>query len=171
MAIAPPLVMAKTLFQGVKTNLVPLQSSITAAEQMVTASGNAATSLMDQALSVVLALDPLLDQVLDKMHAAIDSLLDLITKLQQGIELAKSALDRLMDEINATVSEIRSQLDELNDSVHRQAQGYLEKIQLQSTIDGLLDKLDELSASMIDPLDVKLNQANGSIASFITDCP
>ena len=169
MAIAPPLAMAKTLFQGVKANLVPLQSSITAAEQMVTASGNAATSLMDQALSVVLALDPLLDQVLDKMHAAIDSLLDLITKLQQGIELAKSALDRLMDEINATVSEIRSQLDELNDSVHRQAQGYLEKIQLQSTIDGLLDKLDELSASMIDPLDVKLNQANGSIASFVQD--
>jgi vacuolar-type H+-ATPase subunit I/STV1 len=124
---------------------------------------------MDQAQALVLALNPLLDQVLEKLQQAIDALIGLLAQLQKGIETAKSALDAILDTVLGSVRMIREQLDGLLDSVHEQAQAYLEKIQLQPLIDDLLDKLDEIAASIFDPIDEKIHESSGSISTFVKD--
>ena len=169
MATAPPLAISKGLFQGAKAGIVTLQKSITSAVDLVTASGTSATALMDQAQALVLALNPLLDQVLEKLQQAIDALIGLLAQLQKGIETAKSALDAILDTVLGSVRLIREQLDGLLDSVHEQAQAYLEKIQLQPLIDDLLDKLDEIAASIFDPIDEKINKSSGTISTFVKD--
>jgi phage-related protein len=167
MASAPPLAIARGLFQGVKANIPPLQSSIQTAMDLVDSCGTSATALMVQAQSVVLALDPVLDQVLEKLQPVLDALVDLLTQLQQGIEAAKSALDNLMDEVKQHVAAMRSQCDALLKQVQDQAQAFLEKIQLQATIDGALEKLDAMSEPIFSAMDEQLNASSGRIATWV----
>jgi ABC-type transporter Mla subunit MlaD len=145
-----------------------LQSSIGSAESLVKKAGKTANDLMDQAQALVLALNPVLDLVLEKLQDAIDALVGLLTQLQQGIVAAKSALDALFEKLLAAVNEMREQMNALLETVKDQAQEFISKIQIQETVDGLVQKLHEFSEPVFASAEEKLDQSTGSVAGFVT---
>ena len=167
MAIAPPLALAKSLYLGVKESIPTLQISIESAESLVKKAGKTATDLMDQAQALVLALNPALDLVLEKLQDAIDALVSLLTQLQQGIVAAKSALDGLFEQLVASVDEMREQTNALLDTVKDHAQQFIAKIQIQETVDGLVQKLHDFSEPVFESANEKLDESTGSVAGFV----
>ena len=167
MAIAPPLAIAKSLYLGVKASIPTLQTSIESAESLVKKAGKTATDLMDQAQALVLALNPALDLVLEKLQDAIDALVGLLTQLQQGIVAAKAALDELFEQLVASVDEMREQTNALLDTVKDQAQQFIDKIQIQETVDGLVQKLHDFSEPVFESANEKLDGSTGSVAGFV----
>ena len=93
----------------------------------------------------MLALNPVLDSVLEKLQDAIDALVGLLAQLQQGIVAAKSALDALFEQLVASVDEMREQTNVLLETVKDHAQQFIAKIQIQETVDGLVQKLHQRS--------------------------
>ena len=167
MAIAPPLAIAKSLYLGVKASIPALQSSIESAESLVKKAGKTANDLMDQAQALVLALNPVLDLVLEKLQDAIDALVGLLTQLQQGIVAAKSALDALFEKLVASVDDMREQMNALLETVKDQAQEFISKIKIQETVDGLVQKLHEFSEPVLASAEEKLDESTGSVAGFV----
>ena len=167
MAIAPPLAIAKSLYLGVKASIPALQSSIESAESLVKKAGKTANDLMDQAQALVLALNPVLDLVLEKLQDAIDALVGLLTQLQQGIVAAKSALDALFEKLVASVDDMREQMNALLETVKDQAQEFISKIKIQETVDGLVQKLHEFSEPLLASAEEKLDESTGSVAGFV----
>ena len=167
MAIAPPLAMAKSLYLGVKASIPTLQSSIESAESLVKKAGKTANDLMDQAEALVLALHPVLDLVLEKLQDAIDALVGLLTQLQQGIVAAKSALDALFEKLEASVDAMREEVDALLETVKDQAQDFISKIQIQETVEGLVQKLHDFSEPLLASAEEKLDESTGSVAGFV----
>jgi ABC-type transporter Mla subunit MlaD len=167
MAIAPPLAMAKSLYLGVKASIPTLQTSIESAESLVKKAGKTANDLMDQAQALVLALNPALDLVLEKLQDAIDALVGLLTQLQQGIVAAKSALDALFEQLVASVDDMREQMNALLETVKDQAQEFISKIKIQETVDGLVQKLHEFSEPVLASAEEKLDESTGSVAGFV----
>jgi phage-related protein len=167
MAIAPPLAMAKSLYLGVKASIPTLQTSIESAESLVKKAGKTANDLMDQAQALVLALNPALDLVLEKLQDAIDALVGLLTQLQQGIVAAKSALDALFEQLVASVDEMREQTNALLKTVEDHAQEFISKIQIQETVDGLVQKLHDFSEPVFASASEKLDASTGSVAGFV----
>jgi ABC-type transporter Mla subunit MlaD len=167
MAIAPPLAMAKSLYLGVKASIPTLQTSIESAESLVKKAGKTANDLMDQAQALVLALNPALDLVLEKLQDAIDALVGLLTQLQQGIVAAKSALDALFEQLVASVEEMREQTNALLKTVEDHAQEFISKIQIQETVDGLVQKLHDFSEPVFASASEKLDASTGSVAGFV----
>ena len=167
MAIAPPLAIAKSLYVGVKASISTLQTSIQSAETLVNQAGKTANNLMDQAQALVLALNPVLDLVLEKLQDAIDVLVGLLTQLQQGIVAAKSALDALFEKLVASVDEMREQMNELLETVKDQAQRFISKIQIQVTVDGLVQKLHDFSEPVFAAASEKLDDSTGTVAGFV----
>ena len=169
MAIAPPLAMAKSLYLGVKASIPTLQASIESAESLVKKAGKTANDLMDQAEALVLALHPVLDLVLEKLQDAIDALVGLLTQLQQGIVAAKSALDALFEKLEASVDAMREEVDALLETVKDQAQDFISKIQIQETVEGLVQKLHDFSEPLLASAEEKLDESTGSVAGFVKD--
>jgi hypothetical protein len=167
MAIAPPLAIAKSLYLGVKASIPTLQTSIASAESLVKKAGKTATDLMGQAQALVLALNPVLDSVLEKLQDAIDALVGLLAKLQQGIVAAKSALDALFEQLVASVDEMREQTNVLLETVKDHAQQFIAKIQIQETVDGLVQKLHDFSEPVFASANEKLDASTGSVAGFV----
>ena len=167
MAIAPPLAMAKSLYLGVKASIPTLQASIESAESLVKKAGKTANDLMDQAEALVLALHPVLDLVLEKLQDAIDALVGLLTQLQQGIVAAKSALDALFEKLEASVDAMREEVDALLETVKDQAQDFISKIQIQETVEGLVQKLHDFSEPLLASAEEKLDESTGSVAGFV----
>jgi phage-related protein len=167
MAIAPPLAMAKSLYLGVKASIPTLQSSIESAESLVKKAGKTANDLMDQAEALVLALHPVLDLVLEKLQDAIDALVGLLTQLQQGIVAAKSALDALFEKLEASVDAMREEVDALLETVKDQAHDFISKIQIQETVEGLVQKLHDFSEPLLASAEEKLDESTGSVAGFV----
>ena len=167
MAIAPPLAMAKSLYLGVKASIPTLQASIESAESLVKKAGKTANDLMDQAEALVLALHPVLDLVLEKLQDAIDALIGLLTQLQQGIVAAKSALDALFEKLEASVDAMREEVDALLETVKDQAQDFISKIQIQETVEGLVQKLHDFSEPLLASAEEKLDESTGSVAGFV----
>ena len=167
MAIAPPLAIAKSLYLGVKASIPTLQTSIASAESLVKKAGKTATDLMGQAQALVLALNPVLDSVLEKLQDAIDALVGLLAQLQQGIVAAKSALDALFEQLVASVDEMREQTNVLLETVKDHAQQFIAKIQIQETVDGLVQKLHDFSEPVFASANEKLDASTGSVAGFV----
>ena len=167
MAIAPPLAMAKSLYLGVKASIPTLQASIESAESLVKKAGKTANDLMDQAEALVLALHPVLDLVLEKLQDAIDALVGLLTQLQQGIVAAKSALDALFEKLEASVDAMREEVDALLETVKDQAQDFISKIQIQETVEGLVQKLHDFSEPLLASAEEKFDESTGSVAGFV----
>jgi len=167
MAIAPPLAMAKSLYLGVKASIPTLQTSIGSAESLVKKAGKTANDLMDQAQALVLALNPVLDLVLEKLQDAIDALVGLLTQLQQGIVAAKSALDTLFEKLLAAVNEMREQMNALLETVKDEAQEFISNIHIQETVDGLVQKLHDFSEPVFASAHEKLDASTGSVAGFV----
>ena len=150
-----------------KASIPTLQTSIESAESLVKKAGKTATDLMDQAQALVLALNPALDLVLEKLQDAIDALVSLLTQLQQGIVAAKSALDGLFEQLVASVDEMREQTNALLDTVKDHAQQFIAKIQIQETVDGLVQKLHDFSEPVFESANEKLDESTGSVAGFV----
>ena len=134
---------------------------------MVKKAGKTANDLMDQAQALVLALNPVLDLVLEKLQDAIDALVGLLTQLQQGIVAAKSALDALFEKLVASVDDMREQMNALLETVKDQAQEFISKIKIQETVDGLVQKLHAFSEPLLASAEEKLDESTGSVAGFV----
>jgi ABC-type transporter Mla subunit MlaD len=134
---------------------------------LVKKAGKTANDLMDQAQALVLALNPVLDLVLEKLQDAIDALVGLLTQLQQGIVAAKSALDTLFEKLLAAVNEMREQMNALLETVKDEAQEFISNIHIQETVDGLVQKLHDFSEPVFASAHEKLDASTGSVAGFV----
>ena len=168
MAIAPPLAIAKSLYVGIKSSIPTVKSSIQSAENLVKKAGKTADDLMDQAQAVVLALNPVLDLVLEKLQEAIDALVELLTQLQQGIVAAKDALDALFEKLSTAVDGLREQMNRLLESVKDQAEQFISQIEIQVTVDRLVQKINDFSEPIFASAHQKLDESTGAIAGFVT---
>ena len=167
MASAPPLAIAKSLYVGVKASFPTVQASIDSAETLVKNAGKTANALMDQAQAVVLGLNPVLDLVLEKLQEAIDALVSLLKQLQLGIVTAKDALDALLEKLQASVDELREQLNSLLETVKAHAHKFIDDIQIQASVAGIVQKLHDFSEPVLAAADEKLDASSGSVAGFV----
>jgi hypothetical protein len=87
--------------------------------------------------------------------------------LQQGIVAAKSALDALFEQLVASVDEMREQTNVLLETVKDHAQQFIAKIQIQETVDGLVQKLHDFSEPVFASANEKLDASTGSVAGFV----
>ena len=64
---APPLGLAKSLFQGVKSSLPAIHDSVGQAKSAVNSAGDNATQLLNLAIGQVEGLNPILDEALSEV--------------------------------------------------------------------------------------------------------
>jgi cell division septum initiation protein DivIVA len=108
-----------------------------------------------------------LDLVLEKLQEAIDTLVSLLKQLQLGIVAAKAALDALLEKLQASVDELREQLNSLLETVKAHAQKFIDDIQIQASVAGLVQKLHDFSEPVLAAADEKLDASSGSVAGFV----
>ncbi|RZL30616.1 MAG: hypothetical protein EOP35_23525, partial [Rubrivivax sp.] len=166
---APPLMLARTLFVGVKATIPGLHMTVATAMTSVRAAGTQAGTLMDTAIGVVDALNPLLDQAIALVQKAIDALLALLQKMQDGLALAVTAAKAVAPAMQGAVDSALATAHEVLAKVRRAAEDCLAQLDCEALVKRLRQALSDLLDSTFAPLQAQVDAATGRLAAALQD--
>ncbi|MBC7503276.1 MAG: hypothetical protein H7315_22690, partial [Herminiimonas sp.] len=160
---APPLMLARMLFVGVKAMIPGVKGAIASARQAVKTAGTQASGLMDQAIALVQALNPLLDQAIAKVQVAIDALVDLLEQLQTALHQVSDAAGAIPPALLQQIKTASTALHAVLDKVRAAADECLAQLQCEALVRRLQQQLRDLLDRTFDPLDAKIREASGPL--------
>lgn len=164
----PPLMLARTLFVGVKAMVPGVKGSIAQARQAVQTAGQTSTGVLDKALGLVRALEPLLDQALAKLQTAINQLLTLIARLQDATQAAAKALDAVPPPLAAGVDKASTAVQQVLAQVRAQADACVARLQCEVLVRRLQSQFSDLLDRTLAPIWAQLDTANAPVENAVS---
>ncbi|RJF91624.1 hypothetical protein, partial [Noviherbaspirillum saxi] len=160
---SPPLMMARTLFMGVKSMIPGAKTAIATARKSVDAAGSQASGLMDQGISAVEVLNPLLDQAIAKVQLAIDKLVALLVKLQAALQQVSEMAGAIPPELSTQLDTAAAAMHDVLNKVRITVQECLAKLECETLVQRLQQELSALLDRTIATVDQKIREASAPL--------
>ena len=184
---APPLGLAKSLFQGVKSSLPAIHDSVSQAKSAVNSAGDNATQLLNLAIGQVEGLNPILDEALSEVDSAIQVTVSALGEVRSALAEADRGLASASEQMNAMIDSAKVKPRELIDLVRSTRDSALESIQPKERLGRIRDAIQTLkdetasaariqveayeaqAAEVIDQVRAKLKEAHGNATAFVSE--
>ena len=164
---APALMLARTLFVGIKAMMPGVKTAIASARQAAGAAGTQATGLMDQAIALVEALNPLLDQAIAQLQLAIDALLALLEQMQEAMKLVAAAAETIPPLLQEQADQACAAAHSVLDKVRAAAEQCLSQLQSEALMRRLQQELSDLLDRTFQPLEAQISAAAAPLRNVI----
>ena len=164
---APPLMVARRLFVGIKGMIPGVKTAIASARTAVKAAADKASALMDQAIGVVDGLNPLLEQAVAQVQVAIDTLIGLLEKMQAALKQVSDAAEKIPPVVQEQFDKATAAVQQILDQVRSTVQQCLEKLQCEALVQRLKQQLSDLLDQTFKPLEAQIKAAGAPLKDVL----
>ncbi len=170
---APPLMAARTLFQGVKASIPAIVSSIDSGYGAVDQAAAVAKNCLEEAIKAVDAVYPKVDQAREQAANAIELIIE---KLERGVDLiydGRSALKAGVEEVSRLGKEASGRVDEGSEAVRKVKDDAIESAQPQKKLASVRTSYNDSRTACLDKtnefIETRTAQAESGIDELVIE--
>ena len=152
-----PMVAARALFMGLKASLPAIKSTISSARTGVKSAGTTTLVLLDEAITHIEDLRPVLRQAIEAIKLQIGLVIEVLDKLGVALQTASDAMSVVGEKMHTTADLVKAQPDPIIQKIRAMRDDFVAKAQPHEKIDAVRDQVLEIKSTALNQVRSKID--------------